>query len=92
MKFPAQIRTYCPFCKTHTDQKLTVVKQHERGALKAGQRRYLKIIKGYIGFPRPKVTPINQTKKTDIRLKCLKCNKMHTKTRTMKAKKVEFKR
>jgi len=92
MKFPAQLKTICPHCKTHTLQKLSVVKKRERGTLKAGQRRYLGIVSGYRGFPRPKVEPVKQTKRIDIRLKCPECKKMHTKTKTFRAKKFEIQR
>ena len=92
MKFPAQIRTHCPSCKKHTDHKVSVVKKHERGTLSGGQRRFLGVMKGYRGFPRPKVNPVKQTKRIDMRLKCSQCKKMHTKTRTFRAKKFELKR
>ncbi len=92
MKFPANIKTHCPLCKVHSTHKVVVVKKHERGTLSGGQRRFLKIMKGYRGYPRPKVTPVKQTKKIDIRLKCEKCKKMHTKTKTFRAKKFELQR
>ncbi|MBR9681131.1 MAG: 50S ribosomal protein L44e [Candidatus Altiarchaeota archaeon] len=92
MKFPAQLRTICPHCRVHTTQKLSVVKKRERGTLSGGQRRYLSVVSGYRGFPRPKVTPVKQTKKVDMRLKCPQCKKMHVKTRTFRVKKFELKR
>lgn len=92
MKFPAQIRTHCPKCRAHTEHKVTVVKKHERGSLSAGQRRFLKVMKGYRGFPRPKAEVVKQTKRIDLRLKCGQCKKMHTKTRTFRTKKFELKR
>ncbi len=92
MRFPKEIKAYCPYCHTHTTQKVVVVKKHERGTLSAGQRRFLKVMKGYRGFPRPKAEVVKQTKRIDIRLKCSKCGKMHTKTRTFRVKKFEIKR
>ena len=92
MKFPSVLKTHCPHCKTHTEQKVKIVKQHGRGALKAGERRFRRIMKGYRGYPRPKARVVKQTKKIDIRLECKICKKMHTKTRTFKAKKFELKR
>jgi len=92
VKMPKEIKTVCPFCKTHSLQKVSVVKRKERGTLKAGQRRYLKIVKGYRGFPRPSADAVKQTKKVDIRLECKECGKKHVKTRTTRAKKFELKR
>ncbi len=92
MKWPKQIRTYCPYCNAHTLHKVVVVKKGQRGSLSAGQRRFERVMKGYRGFPRPKANPVKQTKKVDIRLKCTQCGKMHTKTRTFRTKKFEFKR
>ncbi len=90
MKFPKEIRTYCPYCNTHTVHKVIIVKKHERGALSAGQRRFERTIKGYGGFPKPKAKVIKQTKRWDIRLKCTQCGKIHTKTKTFRAKKLEL--
>ncbi len=92
MKFPAQIRTYCPSCKAHAEHKVQVVKKRERGTLKAGQRRFLKVMAGYRGFPRPNAKVVKQTKRVDMRLECKTCKKKHTKTRTFRAKKFEIKR
>ncbi|MBR9689813.1 MAG: 50S ribosomal protein L44e [Candidatus Altiarchaeota archaeon] len=92
MKFPAQINTHCPHCRAHSVHKVSVVKKRERGTLSGGQRRFLGVMKGYRGFPRPKAEVIKQTKRIDIRLKCDKCKKMHTKTRTFRIKKFELNR
>ncbi|MBR9680032.1 MAG: 50S ribosomal protein L44e [Candidatus Altiarchaeota archaeon] len=92
MKLPKEIKTHCPFCRKHTLQKLVVVKKRERGVLSGGQRRFLRVMKGYRGFPRPKAEVVKQTKRIDIRLKCPDCNKMHTKRRTFRTKKFEIKR
>ena len=92
VKMPKEIKTGCPFCKAHKIHKVSVVKRKERGTLKAGQRRYLRIIKGYRGFPRPSAKVVKQTKKIDIRLECQDCKKKHVKTRTFRAKKFELTR
>lgn len=60
--------------------------------MSAGQRRFVRIMKGYRGFPRPNAKVVKQTKHIDIRLKCSQCNKMHTKTRSLIARKFELKR
>ncbi|MBR9681937.1 MAG: 50S ribosomal protein L44e, partial [Candidatus Altiarchaeota archaeon] len=74
----------------HKKHKILVVKRKERGALSEGQRRYLRVIKGYRGFPRPSAKVVKQTKKVDIRLECAKCKKKHVKRRTFRTKKFEL--
>ena len=44
MKYPKQIRTYCPFCKRHTIHKVEKVKKRPRSELSAGQRRFRRIL------------------------------------------------
>ena len=90
MKMPKEIMANCPYCKVHKKHKVLVVKRKERGTLSEGQRRYLRVIKGYRGFPRPSAKVVKQTKKVDIRLECETCKKKHVKRRTFRAKKFEL--
>ncbi len=54
MKYPKEIRKYCPFCRTYTLHKVKIVKPSKRrGALKAGQRRYERKVAGYTGSVKP---------------------------------------
>lgn len=92
MKLPKEIKTHCPFCNAHRVHKVRVVKKKKRGALSGGQRRYLRVIKGYRGFPRPSAKVVKRTKKVDLRLECKECGKQHVKRRTFRTQKFELKR
>ncbi len=97
MKFPSQIKRYCPYCKVHTLQKVVQVKGGKRGTMTAGSRRKLYNIEhGYGSTPYPmfehaKRMGVKQTKRYDIRYKCTKCGKMTTQSRGKKTKKLEIK-
>ena len=78
MKVPKKMRTYCPYCKEHTEHKIKIQKPRRRGELKQGQRRFRRKMKGYGGYPRPKPSGEKSTRKRDIRYICSKCKKMHT--------------
>lgn len=91
MKYPKQIRTYCPFCKKHTIHKVERVKKRPRSELSAGQRRFRRILKGYGGFPRPKPEGREKpVKKLDLRFRCTECGKAHTRGRGFRVKKFEL--
>jgi large subunit ribosomal protein L44e len=78
MKFPKTIRTYCPYCKKHTEHKVELAKKKPRRTLAIGQRRFLRKMKGYGSFP--KENPKNReksTKRVNIKLTCLECKKSH---------------
>ena len=53
MKMPRTIKTYCPFCGTHTEHAVERVKKKKASELKWGQRRFREVTSGYGGFPRP---------------------------------------
>jgi len=52
MKIPKVQRKYCPKCKNYTEQKVKRVKNKPRRTLAIGQRRYLRKMVGYGGFPK----------------------------------------
>ena len=83
MKYPKTVRTLCPKCKTHQQHKVSLVKKKARSKAhpdSQSQKRFERKMKGYGSFPRPKPTGEGKVvKKLDIRLKCLVCNKSHTK-------------
>ncbi len=90
MKFPKQIRTFCPYCKSHQIHEVEIAKKKPRRTLAQGQRRYLRIMKGYGSFPRPQPDHEKATKKIDLRYKCAKCGKKHTRGQGWRAKKFEI--
>lgn len=92
MNIPQTIRTYCKFCKKHTEHTVEITKKRQRRTLAQGQRRYLRKLKGYTGFPRPKPDHEKSTKKLDLRYKCSVCGKKHTKGEGFRAKKFQIKK
>lgn len=91
MKFPKEIRTYCPHCNKHTMHIVELAKKKTRGSMKQGQRRFLRKMKGYGSFPRenPKGRE-KSTRKLDVRYKCTVCGKKQTIGKGWRAKKFEL--
>jgi large subunit ribosomal protein L44e len=89
-KFPKRIRTYCPYCNKHTVHAVEKVKKGKRRTLSIGQRRFLRKLRGYTSFPRPKPQHEKPTKRVDLRFKCNECGKMHTRGSGWRAKKFEL--
>jgi large subunit ribosomal protein L44e len=92
MNFPQQVKTYCKFCKKHTLHTVEVVKKKPRRTLAQGQRRFLRKLKGYTSFPRPKPEHEKAVKKVDLRFKCSICGKKHTRGEGFRAKKFQLKK
>jgi len=90
MKVPKIQRIYCPYCKKHTEHTVERDKKKSRRKMSMGQRRFLKIMKGYGSFPRPKPDYEKATKKIDLRYKCKVCGKKHTKGKGFRIKKFEL--
>jgi len=83
MKFPKTVRTMCPYCRKHTDHKVTQVKKKGRSKahpMSQSVKRFDRKMKGYGSFPRPNPSGEGKpTKKLDLRLECTVCKKKHTK-------------
>ncbi|MBW3014831.1 50S ribosomal protein L44e [Candidatus Woesearchaeota archaeon] len=101
MKKPKTIKRYCPYCKTHTEHKVTQQKAKKASSLTYGSKYRAKKrgrARGYgsLGrYSKPaiskfKQTGKKQTKKSDLRYKCVTCKKTHMQTQGIRAKKVEF--
>ncbi|HIH96135.1 MAG TPA: 50S ribosomal protein L44e [Thermoplasmata archaeon] len=76
MKRPHEIKAYCPYCKKHTLQVIERVKKRKASELKAGQRRFRRVMAGYRGFPRPKPQGREKaTKRVYLLFRCKECNK-----------------
>ncbi|MFH1849208.1 MAG: 50S ribosomal protein L44e [archaeon] len=102
MKLPKIVRRHCPYCKKHTEHKVTQNKRKEASpfsygsknrARKRGQARGV----GNRGrYSKPAVTKFKMTgakvsKKTDLRYSCKDCKKSHVQRQGFRAKRVEFK-
>jgi len=90
MKMPKEVRILCPYCKKYTQHTVEIVKKRPRRTLSLGQRKFLKKLKGYGSFPRPKPDYEKPTKKIDLRFKCKECGKKHTKGKGFRVKKFQL--
>ncbi len=90
MKLPKKRRTYCPTCKKHTVHDVSRVKKRKASELKAGQRQFRRVMKGYGGFPRPQLSGAGKpTKRVSLLLRCPVCHKAQSK-RGIRTKKMEL--
>ena len=94
MKAPKQQKKYCPFCKKHTEHKVSVFRTKARpktkkGGLKRGVRHVGEIFMGYGGSPRKTVNVSKTTKKLALKFQCLTCSKTHFKQNPIRMKKLE---
>jgi large subunit ribosomal protein L44e len=101
MKIPKSIRRYCPFCKKHTEQKVTQNKKKNASSLTYGSKIRARMRgrargHGNLGrYSKPAVTKFKMTgkkttKKTDLRYECKECKKTTVQNKGIRAKRVEF--
>lgn len=102
MKIPNRMRTYCPYCKKHTEHKVLQVKKKGKGSKhplsrgsesrtkRRGRWRGHGNLGRYSRPPKPKLSGKKQSKVVDLRLECIVCKKQHVKT-LGRAKRVEIK-
>lgn len=99
MKLPKIIRRYCPYCKKHTQQKISLVSSgHKRGAMKKGSKERARLrgrARGYGNLGRwskPAITSwkrkAKSTKKTNILYTCQECKKSKIQKKGKRAGKV----
>jgi large subunit ribosomal protein L44e len=87
---PRNVKRYCPMCKQHTLHAVERVKKRKASELKAGQRRFRRVMAGYRGFPRPKFEGREKpTKRLALRYRCKDCKKAHQPS-GVRAKKFEL--
>jgi len=102
MKLPKTVKRYCPYCRKHTEHKVSLSKKRQPSSLTYGskvraRRRGLARGHGNRGrYSKPaiskfKMTGKKQTKKTDLRYECNVCKKSHAQRKGFRAKKIEFK-
>ena len=74
MKYPKEVRTYCPRCRRHTVHQVTLYRPGKRRTLSEGQRRYLRKLKGYGSKRKPEQKEFSKTtEKQVVKLKCSSC-------------------
>jgi len=89
MKIPKMMKRYCPYCRKHTEHKVSDVSSgHKRSALKRGsieraKKRGLGVGYGNLGRwgSKPPITKwkrkTKSTKKTNLMFTCQVCKKSH---------------
>lgn len=75
MKYPKEVRTYCPFCKVHVVHKVRNVSKGTPRTLAWGNRQHARKLKGYGGKRAGEKTVKKQAKRQKIILTCTKCTK-----------------
>lgn len=91
MKIPKKIRTYCPYCKKHTEHTVREAKKGKRRTLSWGQQKFLKKTKGYTSKVGKTLKPVKQSKRTVFMLICSVCGKKHPRVMPHAKKKPEIK-
>jgi len=102
MKLPKIIKRYCPFCKKHTEHKVSQSKKRKPSSLtygsktRARRRGSARGIGNRGRYSKPaiskfKMTGKKATKKTDLRYECKECKKIHAQRKGFRAKRIEFK-
>jgi large subunit ribosomal protein L44e len=76
MKMQKEMRKFCPKCKTHTAQSVSIYKKGKDGKTALGARRHAEDKKGYGGqkFPELKRTA-KTTKKITLKYTCKTCQR-----------------
>lgn len=101
MKIPKKTNRFCRKCKTHTEHVISVAKKRDRSSLKHGSlaRRRLRGLERGAGNKGKssrgalsgwKMYGKKGSKKTDLRYKCEKCNKMSVQREGFRVKKLEI--
>lgn len=74
MKFPKEVRTYCPRCRAHRAHQVMLYRPGRRRTLSEGQRRYLRKQRGYGSKRKPEQKEhAKTTEKQVVKLKCSSC-------------------
>ncbi len=101
MKLPKTTKRYCPYCKKHTEHKISQVSSgHKRGTLKRGslqraRKRGRNRGYGNMGrYSKPAVTKFKRktksTKKTNTMYTCQTCKKSHMQKKGIRTSKIQI--
>ena len=77
MIYPKAIRTYCPYCKAHTEHKVKSMSRGRRRTLAEGERKHARKLKGHGGKRAGVKSVKKQGKRQTVILVCNKCKKKH---------------
>ena len=100
MKRNKKTKRFCPFCKKHTEQIISVAKKRDRGPLKHGSIARAKLRGRGTGYgnlgrwgskpTKPKMMGKKTSKKPDLRFKCSVCSKTTVQRKGKRARKLEL--
>lgn len=101
MKIPKIVMRYCPYCKRHTEHKVSDVSSgHKRSALKKGSKERARKrgrARGHGNLGRWSKPPITKwkrktktTKKTNLLYTCQECKKSHQQKRGKRTSKLQI--
>lgn len=102
MKIPKTTRRYCPYCRKHTEHKISDVSSgHKRSSLKRGsieraKKRGLGVGYGNLGKwgSKPAITKWKRktkaTKKTNLMFTCQVCKKSHLQKKGKRTSKLKI--
>ncbi|MEK6982159.1 MAG: 50S ribosomal protein L44e [Candidatus Micrarchaeota archaeon] len=79
MKFPKEVRVYCPSCKKHGAHKVKVLSKGKARTMSAGTLAHDRSLSGHGGKRAGKKTVKKQGKTQRVMLECLSCKKKHEK-------------
>ena len=91
MKYPKEIRAYCPNCRKHTSHKARMSSKGKARPLAVGNRKHERKLMGHGGKRAGEKTVKKQGKRQKIVIECSACKKKQERvigTRTKK--KLEF--
>ena len=92
MKFPKEVRVYCPHCKKHQVHKVKVASKGKARTLAAGTLSHNRTLVGHGGKRAGVVTVKKQGKQQKLMLECSVCKKKQEKLlKGRTKKKVELK-
>lgn len=77
MKYPKEVRTYCPVCKAHTVHKAKLASKGKARSMAAGNRKHARKLMGHGGKRAGEKTVKKQGKRQKIVLECPQCKKKH---------------
>ncbi len=101
MKIPKLVKRLCPYCKKHTEHKISPAKKKSASSLTYGSKVRAKRRGSARGagnkgrYSKPaiskfKLTGSKTSKKTDLRYECKECKKVHVQNKGVRSKRVEF--
>ncbi len=87
MKYPKEVRTYCPYCDSHQVHKARLAGKGRARSLAIGTRKHERSLLGHGGKRAGEKTVKKQGKRQKIILECQECRKKQERiigTRTKK--------